>query len=75
MRYQKYRLKWPLTASQLINIDDMFSVIFEDLRKVVTFTQDTPPLAGTKTYWVADSSGGAVTRKLTFVDGVLVAET
>ena len=33
------------------------------------------PLAGTKTYYVADSSGGAVTRKLTFVDGVLTSET
>ena len=32
-------------------------------------------LAGTKTYYVADSSGGAVTRKLTFTDGVLTAET
>jgi len=33
------------------------------------------PLAGSKIYYVADSSGGAVTRKLTFVDGVLTAET
>ena len=33
------------------------------------------PLAGTKVYYVADSSGGAVTRKLTFVDGILTAET
>lgn len=33
------------------------------------------PLAGTKVYYVADSSGGAVTRKLTFVDGVLTSET
>lgn len=32
-------------------------------------------LAGTKVYYVADSSGGAVTRKLTFVDGILTAET
>lgn len=32
------------------------------------------PLAGTKVYYVADSSGGAVTRKLTFVDGILTAE-
>jgi len=32
------------------------------------------PLAGTKVYYVADSSGGAVTRKLTFTDGVLTAE-
>ncbi len=32
-------------------------------------------LAGTKVYYVADSSGGAVTRKLTFTDGILTAET
>lgn len=30
-RYQKYRLKWPLTPSQVINIDDMFEQIFKDL--------------------------------------------
>lgn len=33
------------------------------------------PLAGTKVYYVSDTSGGAVTRKLTFTDGVLTAET
>ncbi len=33
------------------------------------------PLAGTKVYYVSDSSGGAVTRKLTFTDGILTAET
>lgn len=33
------------------------------------------PLAGTKIYYVSDSSGGAVTRKLTLTDGVLTAET
>lgn len=33
------------------------------------------PLAGTKVYYVADSSEGAATRKLTFVDGILTAET
>ena len=38
------------------------------------FTAITP-LVGTKIYYVADSSGGAVNRKLTFVDGVLTAET
>lgn len=32
-------------------------------------------LAGSKVYYVADSSEGAVTRKLTFTDGVLTAET
>lgn len=33
------------------------------------------PLAGTKIYYVSDTSGGAVTRKLTFTDGVLTSET
>jgi hypothetical protein len=32
-------------------------------------------LSGTKTYYVADSSGGTVNRKLTFVNGLLVSET
>lgn len=32
-------------------------------------------LAGTKVYYVSDSSGGAVNRKLTFQDGILVSET
>lgn len=34
-----------------------------------------PGLTGTKIYYVSDSSGGAVNRKLTFVDGILTAET
>ena len=38
-------------------------------------TDGQTPLAGTKTYYVADSSGGSPTRKLTFVDGILTAET
>lgn len=33
------------------------------------------PLAGTKVYFVSDTSGGAVNRKLTFVDGILTSET
>ncbi len=35
----------------------------------------TTPLAGTKVYYVADTTGGAVTRKLTFTDGILTSET
>jgi hypothetical protein len=31
-------------------------------------------LAGVKTYYVSDTSGGATTRKLTFTDGILTAE-
>ena len=34
-----------------------------------------PGLAGTKVYYVSDTSGGAVTRKLTFIAGILTAET
>lgn len=33
------------------------------------------PLAGTKVYYVSDTSGGTVNRKLTFTDGILTAET
>lgn len=33
------------------------------------------PLAGTKVYYVANTSGGAVNRKLTFVEGILQSET
>jgi len=32
-------------------------------------------LAGTKVYYVSDTSGGAVTRKLTYQDGILISET
>jgi len=38
-------------------------------------TVATLGLTGTKVYYAADSSGGAVTRKLTFTDGILTAET
>lgn len=33
------------------------------------------PLSGTNVYYVSDSSGGAVTRKLTFTNGVLTSQT
>jgi hypothetical protein len=39
-------------------------------RKQLAFTG----LAGVKTYYVSDTSGGATTRKLTFTDGILTAE-
>jgi hypothetical protein len=32
-------------------------------------------LSGTKIYYVADTSGGSPTRKLTFINGILVSET
>lgn len=37
--------------------------------------KNSAPLAGTKVYYVSDTSGGAVTRKLTFTNGLLTAET
>lgn len=36
-RYQKYRLQWPLTPTQLVNIDEMFSELFTDLITPETF--------------------------------------
>ena len=33
------------------------------------------PLAGAKIYYVSDSSGGTVNRKLTFTSGILTSET
>lgn len=68
-RPQQYRLTHPLTASQVESIDTMFETLFRAVRQTVT------PLSGTKTYFVADASGGAVTRRLTFIDGILVSET
>ena len=38
-------------------------------------TDGPTPLAGTKVYYVADSSEGAATRKLTFTNGILTSET
>ena len=49
---------------------DYFAIQKTDADRVAA-----PGLAGTKVYYVADSSGGAVTRKLTFVDGILTLET
>ena len=46
--------------------------------KTTTYRQNlrlTNALVGVKTYYVADSSCGAVTRKLTFKDGILTLET
>lgn len=46
---------------------------FKDIN--VAAINGATPLAGTKVYYVADSSGGAVTRKLTFTNGILTSET
>lgn len=39
------------------------------------FLNASTPLSGTKTYYVSDSSGGAVDRKLTFINGILTSES
>lgn len=38
-------------------------------------TLATEGLSGTKVYYVSDTNGGATTRKLTFTNGILTAET
>lgn len=49
-----------------------YSGIFKGTSGVVSVIT---PLAGTKVYYVSDSSGGTLNRKLTFTDGILTAET
>jgi hypothetical protein len=51
---------------------------YDNTEKLALYSNGTISLgglAGTKIYYVSDSSGGAVTRKLTFVNGLLVSET
>lgn len=38
-------------------------------------TDNAIGLSGTKIYYVSDSSGGAVTRRLTFTNGILTSES
>ena len=45
-RYHKYRLKWPWTPSQLINLDEMLHEIYEDLGKTSTTASTTTVVAG-----------------------------
>ena len=59
----------------ILNMDNIATT-----SKTFTFPNTTGTLAltglaGTKVYYVADTSGGAVTRKLTFTNGILTAET
>ncbi len=61
--------------SAILNIDSLASS-----DKTFTFPNQSGTfalqgLAGTKIYYVSDSSGGAVNRKLTFTNGILTAET
>lgn len=67
-----HRLGWPWTDSQVEAADEQF---FELYKRVAVVESRPIPLSGTKVYYVSDSSGGAVTRKLTFQDGLLISET
>ena len=59
----------PIDISTLANGQIL---IYNSTTKVWTLTQS---LVGTKIYYVSDTSGGAVNRKLTFVNGILQLET
>ena len=59
----------PIDVSTLANGQIL---IYNSTTKVWTLTQS---LTGTKVYYVSDTNAGAVTRKLTFVNGVLQLET
>ena len=59
----------PIDVSTLAN---GMILIYNSTTKVWTLTQS---LVGTKIYYVSDTSGGAVNRKLTFVNGILQLET
>lgn len=67
-----FRLQWVPAGSQ--TWQDVLTV---DAAGTVTLAPAAglAGLAGTKTYYVSDSSGGPTTRKLTFSNGVLVSET
>ncbi len=60
------------SADNTINLGNN-SYRWADIRTVLI--NGNTPLAGTKTYYVANTSGGAVNRKLTFSDGILISET
>lgn len=62
-----------LTPNQLVAFLSLFGITGVISTNGTTFSATTP-LAGTKIYYVANSSGGAVTRKLTFTGGILTAE-
>ena len=63
------------TALEAYATDDSSGVIDAILTEPGAEDPSAGGLAGTKIYYVADSSGGAVTRKLTFTDGILTSET
>lgn len=55
---------------------DVRGFVHDDLKQIQDIFNALPtPLAGRKIYYVANTSGGATTRKLTFQDGLLISET
>lgn len=60
-------------ATLVLALQDYFTIQKTDADRLAAYVNTG--LAGTKVYYVSDSSGGAVTRKLTFVDGLLTSET
>ena len=64
-------VKASIASSGVLSIGTLAGILKGTAGAVSSIT----PLAGTKIYYVSDTSGGAVTRKLTFTDGVLTAET
>lgn len=68
-----------IVASSIVpNIDNAYSLGAPSAKWAdveTTKINNATPLAGTKVYYVSDTSGGATTRKLTFINGILVSET
>lgn len=61
------------SSSIPLNIDR--SLVGRGFVKGTSYFAGITPLTGAKVYYVADSSGGAVTRKLTFTNGILTSQT
>lgn len=58
-----------------VNAGSTPAVVFSISNLGVPSTAGVSGLAGTKVYYVSDSSGGTVNRKLTFTNGILTGET
>jgi len=67
-------IRQTINSTGVVNIPNLTAsrVVLTDASSNLT-TQSY--LAGTKVYYVSDSSGGTVNRKLTFTNGILTAET
>lgn len=64
-----------LTAAGALTLGALTSGKYPKISTGGLIIDGPTPLAGTKVYYVSDTSGGAVNRKLTFTDGILTAET